>query len=66
MTVPPVLARARQVLTVREFEAFELAVRGMSTRSIALALGVSRSAVRSRLENAHRKIHAATRKETAS
>jgi RNA polymerase sigma factor (sigma-70 family) len=43
-------------LTPNEQEALELAQRGLSQRTIALTLGISRSAVRARLENARRKL----------
>lgn len=56
---------ADQTLTAKELEAWTLADRGMSERAIALALEVSRSSVRSRLENARRKIRAARRKDAA-
>lgn len=56
---------ARTVCTEKELQAYELAERGMSERTIALALDISRSAVRARLENAHRKIRLA-KKETAA
>lgn len=56
---------AQQVCTPNELRAWELRERGMSERSIALALNISRSAVQSRLENARRKIHAAQTKEVA-
>jgi DNA-binding CsgD family transcriptional regulator len=42
-------------LTPKEHETWQLHIRGMSTRAIALALNVSRSTIRSRLENATRK-----------
>ncbi len=54
----------RAVLTPAEHDAHQLAERGLSQRTIALHLGISRSAVRARLENARRKLHA-TRKDTA-
>jgi len=44
------------LLTSKEREVFALSARGLSQRSTALALGLSRSAVQSRLENASRKI----------
>lgn len=56
---------ARTVCTERELHAYELHARGMSERSIALALHISRSAVQSRLENARRKIHAERRRTAA-
>lgn len=56
---------ARTVCTDKEYAAFDLAYRGMSERSIALALHISRSAVQSRLENARRKLHAAKKENAA-
>lgn len=51
---------ARDVCTVKELQALVLRDRhGFGTRLIALNLGVSRAAVRERLENADRKITAA-------
>jgi DNA-binding CsgD family transcriptional regulator len=47
---------AKQVCTPKELQAYELHHRGMSERSIALALDLSRGSVQSRLENARRKI----------
>jgi DNA-binding CsgD family transcriptional regulator len=52
-------------LTDAELESWILADRGMSQRNIALALGVSRSTIRSRLENAARKL-ANAQKEPAA
>ena len=46
-------------LTPNERRALDLQERGLSQRTIALALGISRSAVQSRLENAARKINRA-------
>jgi DNA-binding CsgD family transcriptional regulator len=46
-------------LTPKECEVVQLTNRGLSQRTIALALGISRSAVQSRLENATRKIQRA-------
>lgn len=56
---------ARTVCTPKELEAFHLATKGMSERAIALALDISRSSVRARLENAHRKIHRARKEQAA-
>lgn len=53
------------ILTPSELEAWTLHDRGLSQRTIALALDISRSAVRARLENATRKISAARRKDAA-
>lgn len=54
-----VLEKHRQLLTAKEVQVMELSVRGMSQRSIAFALGISRSSVQSRLETATRKIRQA-------
>jgi len=43
-------------LTGRETDALELHRAGMSTRNIALALGISRSSARERIRNATRKL----------
>jgi DNA-binding CsgD family transcriptional regulator len=56
---------AKQVCTPRELEALTLAERGMSERAIAHALDISRSSVRARLENAHRKLHRALKETNA-
>lgn len=53
------------VCTPKELDTWNLATRGLSTRAISLALGVSRSTVRSRLENTTRKISAHRRSHTA-
>ena len=55
---PEALAQLPETLTAREREVVELHAKGMSQRAIALALGISRSAVRARLENAGRKLAA--------
>lgn len=55
---------APTILTPAELEAWTLNDRGLSERTIALHLDISRSAVRSRLENARRKLHRA-RKDAA-
>ncbi len=54
------LQLARRTLTPNEYDAYQLAAKGMSQRTIALAQGISRSAVQSRLDNAHRKLRAHT------
>lgn len=54
------------VLTVKEHEVFELHIRGLSQRTIALALGLSRSTVQSRLETGTRRLHNASRQEPAA
>ena len=43
-------------LTPAEQQALDLHNKGLSQRTIAHALGISRSAVRARLENARRKL----------
>lgn len=53
---------AAQVLTPHELKTWNLADRGLSQRTIALHLRISRSTVRSRLENARRKIRDAKEK----
>lgn len=51
---------ARRVCTPKELVALELRDRkNLSSRLIAMNLGISRWAVRERLDNADRKIHAA-------
>ena len=50
------LAEQPDTLTAREREVVDLYKRGMSQRAIALALGISRSAVRDRLDAAGRKL----------
>lgn len=67
MTAPPPtdLDIARHVCTPGELQAFQLNQKGMGTRAIALTLGVSRSTIRSRIENAQRKITAARKDEAA-
>lgn len=57
---------ARQVLTPAQFEAWELHDRRMSERSIALALRLSRSAVRDRLDAAERRLATARRQGDAA
>lgn len=47
---------AEQVCTAAELDAWRLVQRGMSQRAIALALGISRSSVRDRVESAARKV----------
>lgn len=57
--------RLPHILTARELEAWNLCeIRGMGQRKAALALGISRSALRSRIESARHKI-ALDRKEVA-
>jgi len=57
--------RIQDVITDREYDALLLHHKGISQRTISLALGISRSAVRERLENADRKIQAHQRKDAA-
>ena len=52
-------------LTPAEQTTLDLSNRGMSQRAIALHLRISRSAVQSRLENAHRKIATAKKEQAA-
>lgn len=56
---------AQHVCTPAELETWTLANRGLSQRNIAAALHISRSTVRSRLENAARKIDAHRRSKAA-
>jgi DNA-binding CsgD family transcriptional regulator len=56
---------AETVCTPNELTVLRLAAAGLSQRTIALHLRISRSAVQSRLENALRKIHAAQEKTNA-
>lgn len=50
---------AKSILTQPQLEAFILDLAGDSTYTTAARLGVSRSAVRDRLRNAHAKLSAA-------
>jgi DNA-binding CsgD family transcriptional regulator len=55
------------VLTAKEREVFELSVRGLSQRAIALALGLHRSTVVSRMETGTKRFRDALREgETAT
>jgi len=56
--------RNANVITDREYDVLILRLKGISQRSISIALGISRSAVRERLDNADRKI-TAHRKDAA-
>ena len=56
--------RIQGVITDREYDVLLLRLKGISQRSISIALGISRSAVRERLDNADRKI-TAHRKDAA-
>jgi len=53
---------ARTICTAAELQVVELVEQGMSQRQIASFLGISREAVRDRLERAARKIDQATRR----
>lgn len=53
------------VLTAKEREVVDLYARGLSQRTIALALGISRSSVRSRFESARAKFIKALEEEEA-
>lgn len=55
---------AQDVCTEAELEAYRLERRGLSQRAIAYHLGLSREAVRDRLERAARKIAAAMEAST--
>jgi DNA-binding NarL/FixJ family response regulator len=57
--------RIANVITDREYDVQLLRHKGMSQRTISLALGISRSAVRERLDNADRKIRQHQRKDAA-
>jgi DNA-binding CsgD family transcriptional regulator len=56
MTDQQLLQQHGHLLTTKEREACELHNRGLSQRTIALALNISRSSVQSRLETATRKL----------
>lgn len=61
MSAPPpeaahIRSLAERVCTEAELEAWRLVQRGMSQRAISLALGISRSSVRDRVESAARKV----------
>jgi len=53
---------AKTICTPAELTALDLAALGLSQRTIARDLGISGSAVRSRLESATRKLQAAKEK----
>lgn len=57
--------RLQVVLTAKEYEAFRLEAAGVSQRSIALALGITRGSVRDRLASAHRKAALLAKEEAA-
>jgi len=66
VTDPAYWTLAAKVCTAKELEALELRDRnGLGQRMIALSLGVARSTVRERLDNADRKIQAALKEEAA-
>ncbi len=50
-------------LTAKQAEVWDLYSRGMSARSLAIYLGISRSAVRDRIASAKEKLEAAARAE---
>lgn len=56
LTDAMILREHGHVLTEKEREVFELAARGLSQRTIALALGLSRSAVQSRIETGSKRL----------
>lgn len=58
--------RHGHLLTHKEREVFELYIRGLSQRTIALAVNLTRSGVVSRLETATRRLHQAQREETTA
>ena len=60
------LDTAHKACTPDQLAAYTLAARGVSQRTIALTLGISRAAVRDRLENARRNIALHQRKDTAA
>lgn len=66
-TLTQILTAARRpgILTEKELQAFEPYARGLSERSIAGALGITRSSVRDRLERAIPKVQRALRSTEA-
>lgn len=68
MTTPADLLQLRisDVITDREYDALLLNEKGLAPKTIALALGISRWAVRDRIENGLRKIELHQRKDTAA
>lgn len=58
--------RIQGVITDREYDALLLNKKGLTPKTIALALGISRWAVRDRIENGLRKIELHQRKDTAA
>jgi len=57
---------ARDLLTARQYDAWRLTYNGLSQRNAALALGISRSAVRDRVDTANVKLANALSPQTAS
>jgi len=53
----------QRVCTPHELEALHLKAQGLGIRSISRSLGISRSATKDRLSNAHRKIQQALNEE---
>jgi len=58
--------RIQGVITDREYDALLLNEKGLKPWTIAIALGISRWAVRDRLKNGYRKIELHERKDTAA
>jgi len=58
--------RIQDIITKAEYDVLLLQTKGMSQRTIALAIGVSRGAVRDRIHNAERKIQQHLRKDAAA
>ena len=56
---------AKRVMTRQQLRCFELAEKGLSQQTIALALGLSRSTVRTHLDAARRNLDLALRKGAA-
>lgn len=59
-------ARRTAVITAAEYDVLLLRAKGLSQRQTALALDISRGAVRDRLENGDRKIDVHRRKDAAA
>ena len=60
------LDTAHKVCTPNELKAFTLSSRGMSQRSIALAMNLSRARIRNLIDRATTKIERAQRKDAAA
>ena len=58
--------RINDVITAREYDALLLNEKGLKPWTIAIALGISRWAVRDRLKNGYRKIELHRHKENAA